>query len=71
MNWIQLRPILRDRFGNGFYFYNDGYRSGNRRVKICSYKNRSEIFNFIKKITPELDVKFYKLDSLTIHYKNI
>lgn len=72
MNWIQLRPILRGKFGMYFYFYNDVVPStGNRRIKICSSQNRDKIFNFIREIAPDLDVNLYGSSSVTIHYKNI
>ena len=71
MNWSQLRPLL-NKTKYGFYYYNDANpKTGNRRIKICSYQNQNEIFNYIKTIAPELDVKLYKSDSVVIHYKNI
>jgi hypothetical protein len=68
MNWIELRPLLREKFGNMFYFYNDGYKSGNRRVKIsCSYC-RQEMYDFIKSLDVNLDINLYKTNYITIHY---
>ena len=73
MNWKTLRPILRQNFSD-FYFYNDLYKSGTRRIKICT-QNHMEILNFIKLISPILDVKLfqdggYRTDiRVTIHYR--
>ena len=25
-NWNELRPLLREKFGRDFYFYNDAYK---------------------------------------------
>jgi hypothetical protein len=69
MNWFELRPLLREKFGRDFYFYNDAYRTGNRRIKISSYSLRSEMLKFIKSISPNLDAKLYQNHYLTIHYK--
>jgi hypothetical protein len=70
MNWIELRPILRERFGpHSFYFYNDIYKTGNRRVKISCYSIRREMYNFIKSLNVNINVKFYKNYYITIHYE--
>jgi hypothetical protein len=70
MNWIELRPILRERFGpHRFYFYNDIYKTGNRRVKISCYSIRREMYNFIKSLDVNINVKFYKDYYITIHYE--
>ena len=76
MNWTELRPVLREKFGRDFYFYNDVYRSGVRRIKIGS-TNPDEICDFIKVLCPELDTKIYKSQyrgsgirtRVTIHYR--
>jgi len=74
MNWKKLRPILRQKFDN-FHFYNDLYRSGTRRIKICT-RDQDKIFNFIKSIAPELDAKLFETEvygnrvtRVTIHYR--
>jgi hypothetical protein len=70
MNWIELRPILRERFGpHSFYFYNDIYKTKNRRIKISCYSIRQEMYDFIKSLDVSIDVNFYKSYYLTIHYK--
>jgi hypothetical protein len=73
MNWIELRPLLREQFGNVFHFYNDIYKSGNRRVKISCYSmnntRRQEMYNFIKSLNVNINVKFYKNYYITIHYE--
>jgi hypothetical protein len=69
MNWIELRPLLREKFGHTFYFYNDMYKSGNRRVKISCYQIRQEVYDFIKSLDMNLDVNFYRSNYITIHYK--
>ncbi len=70
MNWIELRPILREQFGHRFYFYNDVYKTGNRRVKISCYSiSRQEMYDFIKNLDVSIDINFYKSYYLTIHYK--
>jgi hypothetical protein len=75
MNWKKLRPILRQKFDN-FHFYNDLYRSGTRRIKICT-RNKEEMLNFLNINYPELNAKLfipnneYVLikESITIHYR--
>jgi hypothetical protein len=77
MNWKTLRPLLRQNFGQNFMFYNDLYKSGTRRIKIrTDIKEVDKIFNFIKNISPELNVNIYEetvflytFNSITIHYK--
>ena len=77
MNWKTLRPLLRQNFGQNFGFYNDLYKSGTRRIKIrTDIKDVDKIFNFIKNISPELNVNIYEetvflytFNSITIHYK--
>jgi hypothetical protein len=73
MNWIELRPILREQFGHTFHFYNDKYKSGNRRVKIRCYsmgdKRKQEMYDLIKNLDVNIDVNFYKNHNITIHYK--
>jgi len=75
MNWKTLRPILREKFGQEFTFYNDLYKSGTRRIKI-RVTNAVEIFNYIKSLDPKLDVNLYETTSwgykhtrVTIHYR--
>jgi hypothetical protein len=80
MNWKELRPVLRQKFGSDFTFYNDVYRNGTRRIKICTLK-ASDMCSFIKTLSPELDVKLYQSEDckkwlgtdfgtdVTIHYK--
>jgi hypothetical protein len=76
MNWTELRPVLREKFGKDFTFYNDVYRSGTRRIKIDCV-NPYEICIFIKELCPELDAKIYKSQyrgsgirtRVTIHYR--
>lgn len=75
MNWNTLRPLLRQEFGKNFMFYNDLYKSGTRRIKIRS-NSTEEIYNFIKNISPELNVNIYQEEvwtnlftSVTIHYR--
>jgi hypothetical protein len=75
MNWKTLRPVLRNKFGENFEFYNDLYKSGTRRIKIRVI-NAVEVFNYIKSLDPTLDVKLYKTVSygykctrVTIHYR--
>lgn len=74
MNWKELRPLLRERFGRDFHFYNDMYRSGTRRIKICT-KEPSKIVKYIRNKFPELNVNLYVEDNIfkrtrvTIHYK--
>ena len=70
MNWIELRPVLREKFGSEFNFYNDKYRSGVRRIKICC-SNPSDMCSYIKRLCPELDVKLFGSImgvNVTIHY---
>jgi hypothetical protein len=77
MNWKTLRPLLRQEFGQNFGFYNDLYKSGNRRIKIrTDIKDVDKIFNYIKSICPELNVNIYEetvflhnFNSITIHYR--
>jgi hypothetical protein len=77
MNWTELRPVLREKFGKDFTFYNDVYRSGTRRIKICCL-NPSDMCFFIKCLDPKLDVKLFesitnwgggKRLRVTIHYR--
>ena len=75
MNWKTLRPLLRQEFGQNFMFYNDLYKSGTRRIKIRS-NNTEGIYNFIKNISPELNLNIYNetvynhnFNSITIHYR--
>ncbi len=76
MNWKTLRPLLRQEFGQNFGFYNDLYKSGTRRIKIRTDKQDvDKIFNYIKNISPELNVNIYEetvflhtFNSITIHY---
>ena len=72
MTWIELRPKLREQFGNNFSFYNDKYKSGVRRIKIGTYYPY-KFLSYIKEIVPELDVKIYVAHPgaeprVTIHY---
>ena len=79
MNWTELRPLLRTKFGQDFTFYNDTYRSGTRRIKICTYNDPlpCDMLSYIKSVAPELDVKIYNEDNIyggsrtrvTIHYR--
>ena len=60
MNWTQLRPKLREQYGNKFGFYNDKYRSGKRRIKIrYNGVDSNELKQFILKQDPNLDVNDY------------
>jgi len=77
MNWKELRPLLREKFGHNFFFYNDLYKSGTRRIKICT-QNSTDMCFFIKCLNPELDVKLYESQCkwgggirtrVTIHYR--
>ena len=74
MNWKELRPVLRKKFGENFGFYNDLYKSGTRRIKIET-SNPSDMCFYIKALSPELDVKLYNGTTgkgrakVTIHYK--
>lgn len=75
MNWTELRPILRQKFGRDFHFYNDGYKSGTRRIKICT-SDAFAMCSFLKNTYPELDVKIYneerwnnRYPRVTIHYR--
>jgi hypothetical protein len=75
MNWKTLRPLLRQEFGQNFGFYNDLYKSGTRRIKIRTH-NVEDIYNFIKNISPELNLNIYNetvynhnFNSITIHYR--
>ena len=75
MNWNALRPLLRQEFSKNFMFYNDLYKSGTRRIKIRTH-NIEGIYNFIKNISPELNLNIYqeevwgnRFNSITIHYK--
>lgn len=73
MNWKELRPMLRKKFGNDFYFYNDLYRSGIRRIKICTSKF-SDMYSYIKCLDPKIDVNLFNNHettetSVTIHYR--
>ena len=77
MNWTELRPVLRTKFGRDFHFYNDQYKSGTRRIKICT-PTPELVLNFIKLISPNSDVKIYKnycpwtervSKRVTIHYR--
>lgn len=52
-NWNELRPLLREKFGRDFYFYNDAYKSY-RRIKIMGLEDKIEE---IKKMG--VDVKPY------------
>ena len=52
-NWNVLRPLLREKFGRDFWFYNDGYKSY-RRIKIMGLEDKIEE---IKKMG--VDVKKY------------
>ena len=67
MNWFELRPLLREKFGSDFGFYNDVYRSGIRRIKIVN-ADRKEMINFIKEVAPNLNVNYYGNFYITIHY---
>jgi hypothetical protein len=40
-NWNVLRPLLREKFGRDFWFYNDGYKSY-RRIKVMGLEDRIE-----------------------------
>lgn len=40
-NWNVLRPLLREKFGRDFWFYNDAYKSY-RRIKIMGLEDRIE-----------------------------
>jgi len=53
-NWNVLRPLLREKFGKNFYFYND-MNIGYRRIKIMGLNDKIEE---IKKMG--IDVKPYK-----------
>jgi hypothetical protein len=67
MTWTKLRPMLREQFGNSFSFFNDKYKSGKRRIKI-GVGDTQDVIGYIKSIAPELDVKQYKMYTITIHY---
>ncbi len=58
MNWTELRPKLREQYGNRFGFYNDKYRSGIRRIKIrCNGIDGDEMKQFILEQDPTLNVE--------------
>lgn len=60
MNWTQLRPLLREQYGNKFGFYNDKYRSGKRRIKIrCNGVNQSVMKQFILEQDSSLEMYDY------------
>lgn len=64
MNWNELRPKLRKKFKNNFTFYNDMYRSGTRRIKICCNRVKAnEMKQFILEQDSTLDVKIETLYS--------
>jgi hypothetical protein len=77
MNWKELRPVLRKEFGRDFYFYNDQYKSGTRRIKIRTMEPQTMV-EFLNTNYPELDAKIYVAQegwiaynrkSVTIHYR--
>ena len=77
MNWTELRPLLRIKFGKDFGFYNDLYKSGTRRIKIYTH-NPEGIYSYIKGLNLQLDVNYYKetpifcripITRVTIHYR--
>ncbi len=62
MNWTELRPKLRAEFKDNFTFYNDTYKSGNKRVKICcNVLDANVVKAFILEQDSELDVKIETL----------
>jgi len=64
MNWTELRPKLRAEFKNNFTFYNDTYKNGNKRVKICcNVLDANVVKAFILEQDSTLDVEIETLYS--------
>lgn len=68
MNWQQLRPILRERYGDTFSFYNDKYRSGKRRIKIGYTYDAKDMLKFIIRLDSTIKVKRHDYHTITIHF---
>jgi hypothetical protein len=58
MNWTELRPKLREQYGDKISFFNDKYRSGTRRIKIYGV-DPNKIKRFIRKQDSNLIVNDY------------
>lgn len=73
IDWKELRPVLRESFGKDFYFYNDKYKSGKRRIKICTTEPE-KMCTFINALFPFTDCKLWndsrKGKMVTIYYNN-
>jgi hypothetical protein len=55
MNWTELRPKLREKYGNRIGFFNDKYRDGTRRVKIYGV-DQNKMKQQVSEISGELKV---------------
>ena len=52
-NWNTLRPLLREKFGKDFYFFND-VRTKDRRIKLMGLNDK-----FDELVKMGVDVKMY------------
>ena len=52
-NWNTLRPLLREKFGKDFHFFND-VRTKDRRIKLMGLNDK-----FDELVKMGVDVKMY------------